>query len=109
MKEVFERYYFKSKKFVQRYWMRLKQVNYMQLLRLVGVGLVALPGMIAWLLEIIALGAAIKFISMAAHQAYTNELWSAFVLVALSGLMVAIAHLTDRYTASQNRKDGGGG
>jgi hypothetical protein len=109
MKEAINRYYQQILSVLQRAWRKVKDYEYRQLLAAVAGVMDILPGLIAWLLEVLALTVSVICVITAGRQAYQLEFYSAIILITLSALLVGLAILSDYYTRPTDVQHGGGG
>jgi hypothetical protein len=95
------------KSFIQRQWLKLKRYEFKKLFMATGILLEVLPGILAWLLEVVVMVSAIVCVINAGRLAYEVELYSAVALIVMAGMLVGLAILTDHYTAPQKEDNGG--
>ena len=108
MIESMTRYWQRFTSFVQRRWNKVKGFSYGKVLKALFEILEVFPGLMAWAIEVLALGSAAICVWQAAHYGYELALWQALGFVALAGTLIGIAILSDHYTRPSEAKHGGG-
>ncbi len=93
---------------IRRRWAMAKRYDYKEMLFSLAGLLDIVLGIAAWATEVLAISSAAFLIAISCLQAYELRLWSAAALLAIAGMLVGIAILTDYYSSPPRSNQGGG-
>lgn len=109
MTDTLLRYWNMLTVWIKRRWHAVREYQWKQLLVSALAVMDAVPGVLAWVLEVVSIATAVGCAWQAARYGLTLHLLPAAGFILLAGLLVGLALLTDYYTRPSDSKQGGGG
>ncbi len=107
-RSFFRDIFMKVSAFIKRRWAIAKRYEYRKVWSVAAGLLEVLPGLMAWAIEVLALAGSIVCVVDTVRLAHELRFWPAVFTVAVAGLLLGLAMLTDRYTRPRESSQGGG-